>query len=187
MYGYVYLILNKVTGKTYVGQHKSSNTWSKDTYMGSGKLLKRAQAKYGIENFEKFFIQCCETREELNNQEEFWIAEYRKRGKAEYNIANGGQGGQLVDNPQAWNKGLKMTDEWKKEHPNGAIGHKWSTNKGQKKTPEQIENNRKAQKEYASRADYVNPASGRHWYTNGTVNVFTYECPIGYKPGMVRR
>ena len=78
-------------------------------------------------------------------------------------------------------------EEWKKEHPNGAIGHKWSTNKGQKKTPEQIENNRKAQKEYASRADYVNPASGRHWYTNGTVNVFTYECPIGYKPGMVRR
>ena len=39
--------------------------------------------KYGKENFEKFFIQYCETRKELDNQEIFWITEYRKRGKAE--------------------------------------------------------------------------------------------------------
>lgn len=58
--------------------------------MGSGKLLKKAKQKYGIENFEKFLIQYCYSKEGTNKAERFWIAEYRRRGKAEYNIADGG-------------------------------------------------------------------------------------------------
>lgn len=90
---YIYLIVNKVSGKTYVGQRKSSKEWYEDKYMGSGKLLGLAKKKYGIENFEKFLIQHCYSKEETNKAEIFWIAEYRRRGKAEYNLANGGQGG----------------------------------------------------------------------------------------------
>ena len=92
---YIYLIVNKVNGKTYVGQRKSSKEWYADSYMGSGKHLKAAQNKYGIENFEKFLIQYCYSKEETNKAEKFWIAEYRRRGKAEYNIADGGTGGNL--------------------------------------------------------------------------------------------
>ena len=58
--------------------------------MGSGILLKSAKKKYGIENFEKYLLQTCYSREELDKAEIFWIAEYRSRGKAEYNIADGG-------------------------------------------------------------------------------------------------
>lgn len=101
MYGYIYLIVNKLDGKTYIGQHKSSKEWFEDKYMGSGKNIRRAKNKYRIENFEKFLIQYCNSKEEMNEMEIFWIAEYRKRGKAEYNILDGGQGG-------AWNKGKKM-------------------------------------------------------------------------------
>ena len=90
---YIYLILNKVNGKTYVGKHESSKEWYNDGYMGSGKLLKPAKKKYGIENFEKHLIQHCYSEEETNKAEKFWIAEYRSRGKAEYNIADGGEGG----------------------------------------------------------------------------------------------
>ena len=89
---YIYLIINKVNGKTYVGQRKSSKLCHLDSYMGSGKLLKKAKQKYGIENFEKFLIQYCYSKEETDKAEKFWIAEYRSRGKAEYNIADGGQG-----------------------------------------------------------------------------------------------
>lgn len=92
---YIYLIVNKVNFKTYVGQRKSNKKWNEDSYMGSGKLLKLAQKKYGIENFEKFLIQYCSTKEEVNEAEKFWIKEYRSRGKAQYNIADGGQGGNL--------------------------------------------------------------------------------------------
>ena len=87
---YIYLIVNKVNGKTYVGQRKSSKEWYDDSYMGSGKRLKLAKQKYGIENFEKFLIQYCYSKEETDKAEKFWIAEYRSRGKAEYNIADGG-------------------------------------------------------------------------------------------------
>lgn len=89
---YIYLIVNKVNFKTYVGQRKSNRKWNEDPYMGSGKLLKLAQKKYGIENFEKFLIQYCSTKEETNEAERFWIKEYRSRGKAQYNIADGGEG-----------------------------------------------------------------------------------------------
>lgn len=93
MYGYIYLIVNKINDKTYIGQHKSSKLWNEDKYMGSGLHLQAAKNKYGIENFEKFFIQYCYSKEELDKQEIFWISEYRKRNKAEYNIADGGEGG----------------------------------------------------------------------------------------------
>lgn len=70
MYGYIYLIVNKVNGKTYVGQKKfvRNLTWNKDKYMGSGKLLAKAKAKYGIENFEKFLIQYVASLEDANKQ-----------------------------------------------------------------------------------------------------------------------
>ena len=107
---YIYLIVNNVNGKTYVGQRKSSKEWNEDKYMGSGTLLKKAKQKYGIENFEKFLIQYCYSKEETNKAERFWIAEYRSRGKAEYNLANGGDGG----NGEA-NKGKHRSEETKKK------------------------------------------------------------------------
>ena len=48
---YIYRITNKVNGKTYIGQHKYKEL--NDSYMGSGVHLRRAQKKYGMENFEK--------------------------------------------------------------------------------------------------------------------------------------
>lgn len=39
--------------------------------MGSGKHLKFAINKYGIENFEKFLVQYCNSKEELDKQEIF--------------------------------------------------------------------------------------------------------------------
>ena len=93
MYGYIYLTINKINHKTYVGQKMLKNkNWDKDGYLGSGKHLKCAIKKYGRENFEKFLIQFCYSKEELDKQEIFWIAEYKKRGLAQYNIAYGGQG-----------------------------------------------------------------------------------------------
>ena len=106
MYGYIYLTINKINHKTYVGQKKLKNkNWDKDNYLGSGKLIKCAIKKYGKKNFEKFLIQFCYSKEELDKQEIFWIAEYRKRGLAQYNIANGGEG----------NAGYKHSEEAKKK------------------------------------------------------------------------
>ena len=45
--GYIYLIVNKLNGKTYIGQKRLyTKEWHNDNYMGSGKHLKCAQNKY---------------------------------------------------------------------------------------------------------------------------------------------
>lgn len=119
MYGYIYLIVNKVNGKTYVGQHKSNN-W-KDSYMGSGVALRNAKNKYGIENFEKFLIQYVATIEEANAQEEFWIAEYRKRGKAEYNLTAGGDGCKGIKHSEESKMKNRLAHLGKKLYPNGRV------------------------------------------------------------------
>ena len=131
---YIYLIVNKINGKTYVGQRKSSKEWYNDSYMGSGIRLGLAKKKYGIENFEKFLVQYCYSKEETDKAEKFWIAEYRSRGKAEYNIANGGDGGytgpcseetrrKRSKSMKGKNKGKKMSEEAIKKMSESLKGH----------------------------------------------------------------
>lgn len=134
MFGYIYFILNKVNGKTYVGKHQSSKEWFEDKYPGSGKLLKPAYKKYGKENFEKFFIQYCYSLEELNRQEEFWIAHYRSLGKAEYNISDGGEFGYtkgFLGKHHSEETKKKMSENGKGKHNhkgknNPRYGKKWT-------------------------------------------------------------
>ena len=112
---YIYRIINKVNGKTYIGQHKYKKL--NDNYMGSGKLLKLAKKKYGIENFEKEILYSrIQYKETADDVECFAIAKERALGKAEYNIADGGQGG----NP--WNKGKKMPEELVKKNSDSHKG-----------------------------------------------------------------
>lgn len=174
MYGYIYLIVNKINGKTYVGQRKSNKF--NDFYMGSGIWLRKAQRKYGIKNFEKFLIQCVYTSEEADKQEIFWIAEYRKRGKAEYNIANGGSGvmngrkhsletiekeRQSHLGKKLWPNGRVFTEEWKKRISESKKGSKGFQGHHSDKTKKMLSEQKK----------------GIKFWTNGERNTTSFECP----------
>lgn len=102
----IYQITNKINGKTYIGQHKYKVL--NDSYMGSGKHLKCAQAKYGIENFEKkILVFNITSKMFIDALEKEYVYFYRSIGKAEYNIADGGQGN------GGWNKGKHLSEEYK--------------------------------------------------------------------------
>lgn len=89
MYGYIYKITNLVNGKIYIGQHKSE-VFDKD-YRGSGKVIKLAFKKYGPANFKIELIEWCQTFEEINKREEYYIEEYGSRNEnIGYNIRVGG-------------------------------------------------------------------------------------------------
>ena len=70
---YIYEIINKINGKTYIGQRLCPKNKSPETdkYMGSGVYLRNAKKKYGIENFSKKIIAICETQENAEKMTTF--------------------------------------------------------------------------------------------------------------------
>ena len=67
----LYKITNLLNGKMYIGQHTTTNL--DDGYMGSGKIIMRAIAKYGVQNFRKEWLMFCEDEEELNYMERVFV------------------------------------------------------------------------------------------------------------------
>lgn len=87
MYYTVYKITNNINGKYYIGKHQTKDL--NDGYMGSGKLLKRAIKKHGIEKFSKEILHIFETEEEMNAKEKELVV----ISEQSYNLCEGGQGG----------------------------------------------------------------------------------------------
>lgn len=95
MYGYIYLTTNLINNRMYIGKKQSSEY--DETYYGSGKIVRQAIEKYGIENFTNIIIDTAESLDELNEKEKFYIKEYYNiYGDLMYNIASGGNGGNTL-------------------------------------------------------------------------------------------
>ena len=91
MIGYIYKTTNLITGKFYIGKRQKS-TFDK-YYYGSGKYISASIAKYGKENFTREILEWCETVDELNEKERYWIKFLDARNlEIGYNIAEGGDG-----------------------------------------------------------------------------------------------
>lgn len=89
----IYKTTNLINGKFYIGKQ----TTFSESYMGSGKLLKNAILKYGIENFEKEVLEEVDSLEQLNEREIYWIDKLNAKSEG-YNIADGGDGGDTISN-----------------------------------------------------------------------------------------
>jgi len=90
-YNYFYKITNLINERYYFGVHKTNKI--EDGYMGSGKRLKYAIIKYGMENFKKEIIKYFNTFEEALNYEAEIVTENLVNDIECYNLKLGGTGG----------------------------------------------------------------------------------------------
>lgn len=101
----IYLRTNTVNGKQYVGQTKDMKIrdyqWYNTDKMYAGTYITNARNKYGTENFKTEILKECDTQEELNQWEQYYIKELNTKYPNGYNLTDGGYG----------RSGYKMTEE----------------------------------------------------------------------------
>lgn len=88
MFYTIYKTTNLINGKFYIGKHKTKEL--NDGYLGSGKILRRAIKKYGIENFHKEILHICKDEKHMNLLEKILVVPDKETN---YNLCKGGKGG----------------------------------------------------------------------------------------------
>lgn len=91
MLNYLYIVRNLVNGKFYIGVHSTDDP--DDGYMGSGKRLKLAMKKYGVESFEKILLYVFDDSELMYLAESMIVDDNFVKRNDVYNMATGGNGG----------------------------------------------------------------------------------------------
>jgi len=209
MFYLVYKITNTINGKFYIGCHKTYNL--NDGYFGSGKILKLAVTKYGIENFVKEIIYEASTSEEMFQKEK----ELVQIGKHSYNLKLGGQGGfdfinenmskeersriskigsnalknKLKNDIEFSNQFKeKMREITKQRHINGTIGN-WQDNYSWLGKNHKEETKQKMSLSHQGKHDgEKNSQYGKMWITNGQISSKinkTDSIPDGWYKGRV--
>jgi len=175
------MITNNINGKTYIGKHQTIDI--NDNYMGSGKLLKRAQSKHGLENFKKEILFVFDTEKEMNAKEAELVTEEFCLREDTYNICVGGQGGFSYINSNglssSWS-GKSLSDNHKEKIRISECGKIVS-----KETKQKISDSQKGKQYFLNKSHTsdtklrmslsaknrkTNSQTGTMWITNGIDN-----------------
>jgi group I intron endonuclease len=130
---FIYMLLNKINGKVYVGQTvRDVNDRLRQHKVDGARRAKNlpitlAIHKYGWSAFEKFVLGTAQTQEELNTLEQHWIAHYDCLAPRGYNLKDGGQqGGRMHEETKrkigAARRGRKHTDESRARMSASSVG-----------------------------------------------------------------
>ena len=173
MYGYIYITTNVINNKKYIGKHKSKVF--DESYKGSGVYLAKAINKYGWENFRCELLQCCDSKEQLNNAEIYYIQKYNAVKSDEYyNVAIGGEGGDTFSGMPSYLNILR-----RQRISNALLGKKKSETHIQNIKDSLNKNGSHAVKKNGmygvNRSGEKSPNYGRHYYNNGTEEYLLYE------------
>lgn len=158
MYYFVYMTTNLVNGKKYIGQHTTSTI--DDSYIGSGKTLKKAVKKYGKENFKREILDFANTKEELDEMEKRYIQQFDAvKNNNFYNINEGGVGRHNF----TWDEEskLKLSNSLKQAYKEGR--HAISIPKMTEESKQKLS---KVMKEKFATGELISPCAGMYGELN---------------------
>lgn len=96
MYGIIYLtecIDEEHIGLKYIGQHRCDSD-EFDGYLGSGIRIRRLIGILGEDKFKRTTLERCDTKEDLDDREKYYISRYREIDPDRLlNLHDGGSGG----------------------------------------------------------------------------------------------
>jgi group I intron endonuclease len=103
----VYLAVNKVNQKAYVGQTAHDLTGRLASHAIKGRHayashFQRAVNKYGLDSFDVAILEQCSNKLELNDAERRWIQYFGSVVPVGYNVGSGGEGSLGALRTQAW-------------------------------------------------------------------------------------
>ena len=149
MFYIVYKTTNQVNGKFYIGTHKTVDL--NDNYLGSGKYLKHAIQKYGLDNFKKEILFVYDNPEDMFTKEAEIVTEEFLSENNTYNLKKGGFGGfdylnsKEYNNPTHNKQHMSMMSEQRKQYyPKGVFFGKNHNSK----TKEKISEHKKGQQSF---------------------------------------
>jgi len=179
----LYKTTNGINGKIYIGCHQTEDIY--DNYMGSGKILKRAIKKYGIENFTKEILECFDDPDDMFSMESKVVNEDFVKRADTYNIKTGGYGGWTYLNSgsdkhiercrkagkKTYEKGLKLWNESNDhEIKKQRSIYAGNTFRGRKHTEESKKKISESQKKHDRIGD-KNPMYGKCWIYNDELKI----------------
>lgn len=201
MFYTIYKITNQINGKFYIGRHKTKDL--NDSYMGSGKYLKHAQAKYGIENFKKEILFVFDTTEEMYAKEAEIVNEEFLAEENTYNVKVGGYGGWDYINesrsPEEWSALGKNGAKYSSKNKNSPRTKEWRENLSRSlkgKQPFLGKMHSDETKEKISKANSIlqsgegNSQFGTMWITDGVISKKISKndpIPDGWRTGRIQK
>ena len=199
----IYKITNIINGKIYVGAHKTDNI--DDDYMGSGKVLKNAIRKNGIDAFTKEILHNFDSINEMFDMENEIVNEAFVKDTNTYNLMPGGTGstnnwtndsharviaGGLKGSKKGAARIKEMWENGETEHWNtrkgiqttSTLGHKWYRNIETGERSMFI--NKDIPVGWITSAEYLKhkrskmkqgTSFNQHWYNNGIDSFLRFE------------
>ena len=133
----IYKATNKTTGKAYIGQTTLSLEQRISAHMREARKGKRSKSafhnallKYGLDSFTIETIDRCDTIDDLNERETYWIATLNTLCPNGYNIEAGGKHFLMSETTKAKLRGQKRSEQTRQllSQINSNRSNEWNRN-----------------------------------------------------------
>ena len=133
----IYKATNKTTGKAYIGQTTLSLEQRISAHMREARKGKRSKSafhnallKYGLDSFTIETIDRCDTIDDLNERETYWIATLNTLCLNGYNIEAGGKHFLMSETTKAKLRGQKRSEQTRQllSQINSNRSNEWNRN-----------------------------------------------------------